>query len=184
VGCTPRTGGRRPVAVVGVSGPAVDNAEGKVAEGGGEVLDVEREGLRPSREDEMTVLERGEDISLPCAKIMDGGRPWFLLKNLPNIFLAPEGGMFGLRRDGSVTGDVELLGCCERSPDEETDTGVSGLIDGDPGVGGRTLKSFSLCEYTLPSTLVRALAAAMIGASPQTSMGSSMASPMTSKPRF
>lgn len=108
---------------------------------------------------------------------MDGGRVWFLLKNLPNIFLEPEGGMFGLKRDGSVTGDVGLVSC-ERSPDEE---GVSGLID---GVGGRTLNSFSLCECTLSSTLVRALAAAMIGASPQTSTGSRMASPMTSKPRF
>lgn len=184
MGCTPRMGGRRPVAVVGVSGPAVENVGGRVAEGGGVVLDVETEGLRPSREDEMTVLERGEDISLPCAKVIDGGRTWFLLKSLPNIFLAPEAGMFGLKRDGSVVGDVGLLGFCERSPDEETDTGVSGLIDGDPGVGGSTLKSFSLCEYTLPSTLVRALAAAMIGASPQTSTGSSIASPMTSKPRF
>lgn len=63
MGCTPRTGGRRPVALIGVSGPATDNAEGKVAEGGGVVLDVEREELRPSREDEPTVLERGEDVS-------------------------------------------------------------------------------------------------------------------------
>lgn len=137
MGCTPRTGGRRPVAVVGVSGPAVDNAGGKAAEGGGVAFDREAEGLLPCREETM-MLERGEDVSLLCATLMDGGRAWFFLKNLPNIFLAPEGGMFGLKRDGSETSDVGLLGCCERSLDKETDSGVSDVIDGDPGVGGRT----------------------------------------------
>jgi hypothetical protein len=71
VGCTPRQGGRRPVAVVGVSGPAVGNADGKAADDNGVAGVAERFLL--CRDAERMVPDRGEGASLP-AKLMDGGR--------------------------------------------------------------------------------------------------------------
>ena len=166
-GCTPRTSGREPVEVVGVSGGE------NVADGGGLI------GIFEESEVGFLGREDAVDASPPCENVMDVGRAGFLLKNLPNIFLAPEGGASGVKRDEFV---IECLICC-------WGIAASFAIDGDPG-GERTPNSLLLlCENALPfapSMLVRVLVdePETIGASPQTSTGSRTAKPMTSKPRF
>ena len=165
--------------MVGVSSPA----DGRAADARGVPGIVDAADTLLSYRGDVTLIVGWEGAAIaspPGGKLMDGGRVFFL-KILPNIFLAPEGGI-GLKREGSWTDVVALLG---RFEFEETLAGVSGGMDGDPGVGGKMPSS--LCENVLPfppSILVRALADATIGASPHTSMGSRMARPIISKPRF